>query len=243
MAPMTLCETDTGRKIIDGEISAELASAQFYTLDLAARYVFHSLGVNDVRPYLERVARAIKAPGYIVDTVVGGDYRKRSVIDLHKIPITTAELDVIAGVDKGAMKKKVVFTLLCLAKYSDAYRSTDGGWENRSIEEVSALANVSLSKERMCYLLYDLKEAGLIGFSNRVSSTSVCVKFIDRIGEPVAYVTDMRNLGWRYEQILGKPFSICPKCGSLFPATLGSDFCPSCREEPKIDINKPWYSF
>lgn len=239
MTPIVLCETDTGKKIIDGEISAVLSSAPFYTLDLAARYVCHVLDEDDVRPYLDFVAKGLKAPGYIVDSVVNGDYAKRPIVDVRKVSVTDAELATIAKVD-GGMKKKVLFTLLCLAKYYDKYRGTTSGWENRSVEEVSALANVSLNKERLCYLLCDLKESGLISFSNRVSSTSVHVEFIED-GNTAVDISDMRNLGWQYERLNGKRFSVCKKCGALFPYTDKHVFCRDCREEPKIEIENPWY--
>lgn len=223
ITPIVMSETEEGARVVAGYIRGDLATSPFYTLSLAARYTYHALHEKDVLENVQSVAKLLDSPSYLVDTVLASDYKKKPLRDVRKVQISNRELDAIRKAD-GRMKQKVLFTLLFLAKYHDAQ-----GWENRSIEEVFSLANVSLNKERMCYLLHDLAEEGFISFSGRVSSTNIHVDFIADKSEYAIELYDHRNLGWQYEKICGKKFSVCEKCGVVYPFDSKHVLCRSCR--------------
>ena len=227
ITPIVMSEVEEGARVVAGYIRSDLTASPFYTLSLAARYTYHILDKAAVRANVERVAGILGSPDYLVESVLAGNYKDKPPTDIRSVKISAAELATIEKAD-GRMKRKVLFTLLFLAKYHNAQ-----GWENRSVDEVFTLANVSLNKTRSCYLLHDLAQEGYINFSGMVSSTNIHVNFIDDGDGLCAEIKDYRNLGWQYEKLCGKKFSVCEKCGAIYPPTQKHKLCRDCRSNKK----------
>lgn len=76
----------------------------------------------------------------------------------------------------GKPMKRLLFTLICLAKYSDLVNSNNGGWVNRTDKEIFRLANVVTPIRRQSLMLNDLREFGYIRFSRKVDNVNINVQ-------------------------------------------------------------------
>lgn len=137
---------------------------------------------------------------------------KFPMIQIDNVPITQKELDLCDGLS-GRQMQRLLFTLICLAKYADAVNSKNNGWVNRPDREIFKLANVVTPIKRQSLMLNDLREMGLIRFSRKVDNVNINVTCIDKAGEPVLKIEDFRNLGNQYLLYRGEPYFICASCG------------------------------
>lgn len=151
----------------------------------------------------------------------------RPLIDISYIPITTGEIDAIKSIN-GILAQKLMFTLLCLAKYGDVIFPKNNHWVNYERHDIFSLANISFSVNRQVCLINDLWQAGLIGYSNIVDNTNMQVKlFVD--GDVAMKVTDFRNLGNQYCHQIMPGFMACENCGLIIRrASHASKYCKKC---------------
>lgn len=174
---------------------------------------------------------------------------KHDLINIDSVPITQKELDVCGSLPgdtkrtdllmyKGTSNKplqRLLFTLICLAKYFDAVSSKNNGWVNRPDKEIFKLANVLTSVKRQSLMLNDLLRLGCIGFSRKVDNVNIKVLCIDHTGEPVMQITDFRNLGYRYMMYCGEPYIECEQCGLVTRRRKNiQKYCPDCA----IDVDR-----
>ncbi|MBE6724158.1 MAG: hypothetical protein E7576_03010 [Ruminococcaceae bacterium] len=141
------------------------------------------------------------------------------------IPVTQKELDTIAQLDDES-ERQVLFSLLIFAKYGIARRSS-GGWVNDYASEIFKQANAGRYNNVERNMLYGkFARMGLTSPAKRIDNLNVFVNFIDEENEPVATITDMRNLGYQYAEIVGtKKVYHCPDCGI---ARIQSGICRDC---------------
>ena len=162
------------------------------------------------------------------------DSDKYPLIELKFIPITARELEVCGSVG-GKQMQRLIFTLICLAKYSNAVNEKNDNWVNRTDREVFKMANVVTSIKRQSLMLNDLRELGLVRFSNKVDNINTKVLCIDQDGEPVLYITDYRNLGYQYMRYCGEPYFECAECGIVIKRTSNAQkYCCDCA----ISVNR-----
>ena len=162
------------------------------------------------------------------------DADKYPLIEIDGIPITQRELDICDGLS-GKQMKRLMFTLICLAKFSDAVSDTNNGWVNRPDKEIFKMANVVTPIKRQSLMLNDLKEMGLIRFSRKVDNININVRCIDNEGEPAMLITDYRNLGYQYMRYCGEPYFECASCGVVIKRTSNAQkYCADCA----VDINR-----
>lgn len=159
---------------------------------------------------------------------------KFPLIEIDGVPITQKELDTCERVE-GTQMKRLLFTLICLAKLGDATKESNNGWVNRPDKEIFKLANVVTSVKRQSLMYNDLRAAGFIRFSKKVDSVSINVLCIDNSGAPVLTITDFRNLGYQFLRYCGEPYIECACCGLVIKRT-GSNhkYCSSCS----LDIHR-----
>jgi len=156
---------------------------------------------------------------------------KYPLIKIHDIPITQKELDVCDGLS-GKQMKRLMFTLICLAKYANAVNEKNNGWVNRQDREIFKLANVVTSVKRQSLMLNDLREVGLVRFSRKVDNVNINVRCIDDDGDAVLHIDDFRNLGYQYLRYCGEPYFECASCGLVVRRTNNSQrYCSDCGIE------------
>ena len=165
---------------------------------------------------------------------------KYEAIQIDKIDITDAELEIIDNLDS-VQTRRLAFTLLCLAKYWNAINKNNSYWVNNKDSEIMKLANINTSIKRQSAMYHTLNECGLIEFSKKVDNTNVRVCFIKE-GNVKLSVTDFRNLGYQYLKYRGEPYFECQNCGIVTkinnPARGAKPkYCRDCAVKVRMQQN------
>lgn len=174
----------------------------------------------------------VKWQDAIAKQVKGTD--KYSLVEIDGIPITQKELDICNSLS-GKQVKRLMFTLICIAKFNNAANDKNNGWVNRQDNEIFRMANVTTPIKRQSLMLNDLRELGLIRFSRKVDNININVTCIDDNGDPALIITDYRNLGYQYMKYCGEPYFECASCGIV--VKRGSNIQKYCRD-CAVDVNR-----
>ena len=158
--------------------------------------------------------------------------KRRKLFEIEYVPITQNELDKIKEV-KNPQKERLLFTLLSLAKLNNLKSETNNNWVNYDEKIIFQLARVSCSDRNRNIMIYELKEAGYVKNSKRSLNIQVC--FIDNSSTPVLRLTDMRELGYQYEELKKKTLiRRCSTCGKPFRLKSQKDrtrLCFDCKKK------------
>lgn len=142
--------------------------------------------------------------------------------------MTKTELDIIDSLS-GTQSRRLLFTLLCVAKYWNAIHDLNNGWVNTSDKDVMRMANIKPSIRRQSSLLHQMRQAGYIQFSKKIDSLNIQIMFIDQYGEPMLHITDFRNLGNQYLRYCGEPYFQCAECGLVIKRNGNAQkYCSDC---------------
>lgn len=167
----------------------------------------------------------------VIDSIAKGA-DKYPLIDVNGVSITRGEMDKIATL-KTKMLKKLMFTLLCIAKYGNAVNKKNNNWVNCAPRDIFIMANIKTTSLRQSLLINDLWQAGYIGYSNVIDNVNLNVKIIsedDGIDE--LFITDFRNLGNQYLRFIGEQYIECSCCGAIVKATSNRRlYCDACAVE------------
>ncbi len=175
--------------------------------------------------------------------------KKYALIELDSIPITKKEMGLCESLSQQELGQlysgsnrqrpfvkrnvsRVLFTMICLAKYGNAINANNNNWVNRQDKEIFRMANVQISTKRQSLMLSDLRDIGVIRFSKKVDNVNINVLCLDDDGDPVMQVTDFRNLGNQYLMYHGHQYIECASCGLVVPKKNNSQrYCKHCGEE------------
>ena len=148
--------------------------------------------------------------------------------EIDHIGITQSELDAIATAET-INQRKLLFTLLCLAKYNNMVNPRNNNWVSQDAKVVFPLANITMNSARKNTMINKLWIAGRVTFSQIVDNTNLNVSIVDDEGEEVLQVTDMRNLGNQYMMYCGEPYIECAECGLVIrKANNKHKYCKDC---------------
>lgn len=219
--------------------ASSLGSKPSETLGRLARY-YHEMGYkkNEVHKMLEEFMIRCDSNINIVrwQPVIDNSIKyawKGSLIMIDPIAITRGEMEMIAKLP-GILLQRLMFTLVCLAKYGNAVRPCNNAWVNRDIREIIALSNIKVTVRRQSLLFNDLWREGYIGFSNIIDNINVNVKILDSEGEAALHIDDFRNLGNQYMQYVGEGYMACHHCGLVVKRNSPNQkYCKDCS----VDIN------
>lgn len=235
---IVLNEREYVERMLDGCV---LGVKPTETLSRIARYYFSVDGFNksDVHAELEKfMLRCDPTINLVkwqetIDRIVKSA-TKFPLIHIDSIPVTKNEMAVCDSLD-GIQSRRLMFTLICLAKYSDLVNEKNGGWVNRQDKEIFKLANVVTSIKRQSLMLNDFRSAGLIRFSRKVDNVNINVQCIDNDGVPVLKINDFRNLGYQYMRFHGGSYIECEECGLVIKKRSNAQkYCHDCA----IDVNR-----
>ncbi len=183
-----------------------------------------------------------------LDRIIKGA-SKYPMVDIESIPITEKEIALCDGLSKDTKRRdlsmyksfsdkpmrRLLFTLICLAKDSDTVNSRNGGWVNRTDKEIFKLANVVTPIKRQSLMLNDLREMGYIKFSRKVDNVNINVQCLDHGGTVALEIRDFRNLGYQYMRHCGEAYIECEQCGLVIKQRNNSQkYCPDCA----IEVNR-----
>lgn len=159
---------------------------------------------------------------------------KYELVNISGISITEAEIKLI-GLLKSRMAQRLMFTLLCLAKYAHAVNPNRNGWVNRKNRDIFALANIIIASQKQELMLNDLWTLGYIDFSKAINNTSIKVCVMDKSSPEVMFISDFRNLGNQYRRYCGERYIECENCGAVVRKTgRAQKYCSVCAR----DVNR-----
>lgn len=195
----------------------------FFTLSIIAKYYYHSLGYrkSKINNLLNEFMSKYYA-GYHLDKLSWQDtiksivkkVNKYSLLEVDGVSITQSELRTISEIGN-PIKERIMFTILCLAKFGLARNPNSNGWVNTDSKEIFKMARVSCKAlERELYI-GDLFDRGLLELPMRNDNTSIRVTFIDTDSPEELFVSDFRELGYEYLKYKGENFIRCAECGIL----------------------------
>lgn len=143
--------------------------------------------------------------------------------------ITESEWEKIQSL-KNKILKKLVFTLLCIAKINNQKRESNNDWVNTEIKEIFKLANIPCNNELRARRIGDLIRSGLIRFATRIDNLNIKVLFVDEESEKKFLVNDFRNLGNEYLYRIGENYIRCAECGKLIKNNKygNKKYCSEC---------------
>lgn len=210
------------------------------TLTLLARY-YHEAGykkqeirrrlewfVLRCRPnsslqiWTERIESALRQAG------------KGELVQIDYIGITQNELDIIAAYPT-KLGQRLLFTMLCIAKYTHTRCPSKEFWVNVEQREVFSRANITMNVHRQNLLLGSLIHSGHLGMSCIVDNGNMYVNFVDTDGEPAVKVRDMRNLGNQYLRLTEQGYFECQCCGLVVRRrSPGNKYCADCASDMKV---------
>lgn len=226
------------REWVEGALAARsLGKSPRQTLDRVAMYYHQHCGYSkkDIPAMLEKFLLRCDPD---ISIVLWSDQIDRSaknadrrpMIKVDGVDISARELSIVDSV-AGIRQKRLLFTLICLAKYENAVRGNDSNWVKTEWKQVMALANIVTSSSVQMQLLRDLHDSKLIAYSRRVDDLSVRVLCLDD-NDPVLHISDFRNIGNQYMMYRGAPFIRCDGCDIVIKKKSNSHrYCPNCAAE------------
>lgn len=214
-----------------------LGSKPTETLGRVARY-YYSVGykkkeigslLEDFMLKCDPTINIVKWQGVIDRLVNMSD--KYALFDIAGISITKSEMEKIQSID-GKMLQRLMFTMLCLAKYGNAISPNNNNWVNKKDKDIFALSNITTTIKRQSLMINDLWQMDYIGYSRVVDNINMNVKIVDDNSEEVLFVTDFRNLGNQYMRYCGEKFIECQCCGKVVRQNKNvQKYCSECADE------------
>lgn len=218
----------------------------FFTLSIIAKYYYYCL--NYKKSKIEMLLNDFMFKNYSIgyqsdrlswqDTIekIVKKVNNYTLLELDGVKITKSELKTISGIGN-PNKERVMFTILCLAKFGIARNPQSNGWVNTDSKEIFKMARVSCkAKERELYI-GDLCDRGLLELPKRNDNVSLRVTFIDD-GDEELFISDFRELGYEYLKYKGENFIRCAECGILTRGNKNGTkrYCKDCAAYTPIKI-------
>lgn len=218
-------------------ITCSLGDKPSETVSCVAKY-YTSLGYkpNRVRALLEEFILRSDSSAIIrrwEDTISSAVKwaQKRPLLEIDSIDITEHDLAVCSSISS-IRNQRVMFTLICLAKFMNASNPRNNNWVNKQDSEIFSLANSKVPFREQALMIRELNQMDLIRFSNKVDNTNINVTCLDYDSPVVIHITDFRNLGYQYMRYLGGSYFECERCGIVAPKKSNrSKYCAKCATE------------
>lgn len=219
--------------------SFSMGSSPAGTLNRLAKYYF-TLGhkKNDIARLLEEFILRCNPSANIMrwQEVIDNCVRhadRRPLITVEAIPITQKELDLI-GALPGQMMRKLMFTLLCLAKYRNAVSPKNDSWVGYENRDIFKMANIQTTRTRQYAMMNDLLRVGYVDMSKIVDNVSVRVAIPLGDTDPIIEITDFRNLGNQYIHHCMGGYMECASCGIIVKRNRNvHKYCSVCAKNMK----------
>lgn len=216
-----------------------VGSKPFFTLSIIAKYYYYCLKYkkSKIEMLLNDFMSKNYSVGYQADRLSWQDTIEKIVkkvnnytlLELDGVRITKSELKIISGIGN-PNKERVMFTILCLAKFGLARNPNSNGWVNIDSKEIFKMARVSCKAlERELYI-GDLFDMDLLELPMRNDNTSIRVTFIDTDSPEELFISDFRELGYEYLKYKGENFIRCAECGILTRGNKNGTkkYCKDC---------------
>lgn len=145
------------------------------------------------------------------------------------VKITKSEIEVISDLHSKVLER-LMFTMLCLAKFNNEKNPKNNGWINTDAKDVFTCARICCKSEEREIKIGELWQQGLLEFSKRNDNLNCRVTFIDNDGEEELFISDFRELGYEYQKYKGENFIRCAECGILTRGNKNGTkkYCSDC---------------
>lgn len=240
MKEIILRESEYAQKVLS---SGDFGNAPSFTMMIMAKYL-RTQGYENKEIAKKIEETALKSDPYIIKDrfrSIIDMYVKKSegynLVDVEGVIITEKELSDIALIE-GDMRKKLMFTLLCLAKYGNILSTKNDNWVNKPDKDIFALANIKVTVKRQSLLLNDLWRLGFIKYGRAVDNTNINVTIVDTESKEGILISDFRNLGNQYMMNIYTDYIRCQDCGIVIHKSCNAQkYCRECAKK-KVTRNK-----
>lgn len=140
------------------------------------------------------------------------------------IIITKKEIEVIKTAPTEKMQK-VLFTFYVIAK-----KINSTGWVNYSLKDVFEYADVRLKQDERHYMIYELKELGLLQVNHIINKTGYKVEFYPD-SEAEFEIYTFEHCGNQFLSKYKKGWKMCNICGKLIKIKAPNQkYCKVCAK-------------
>lgn len=167
--------------------------------------------------------------------------KKYKMVQIENVGITQQELDIISSMDERRLRK-LLFTLICLAKFYNKRSGTANDWVSTEYKDIFRMAHLFVTQKVQTKLLSDLYNLGMISFGSKITNLNIHVNVIDHENEPLWLIDDFRDLGNEYVfRTEGADLMKCESCGLVVKKKCNvHKYCTECYEKNHSNQKRTW---
>ena len=226
----------------------ELGDKPTETIGLMARY-YRQIEKLSERETIDRIEQfmqkncemynPVKWKATILKHVKGA--KKYNMVQVNSVGITQQELDIISSVSERRLRK-LLFTLICLAKFFNKRGNNTNDWVSTEYKDIFRMAHIFVTQSVQTKMLSELYNLGMINFGNKITNLSIHLNVIDHENESVWIIDDFRDLGNEYvfrTEVLN--LIRCESCGLVIKRkTSTHKYCQDCAQKIKAQQKDLW---
>ena len=228
----------------------ELGDKPAKTIGLLARYYRKIDGLSEketidlIDGFMRKnceMYNPVKWKGTILKYVKGA--KKYEMVQIDSIGITQQELDTISSLGERRLRK-LLFTLICLAKFYNKRSGTANDWVSTEYKDIFRMAHLFITQRVQTKLLSDLYNLGMISFGSKITNLNIHVNVIDHENESIWLIDDFRDLGNEYVfKTEGMDLMRCESCGLVIRRNRNvQKYCPNCAKKIQAQQKDQWRS-
>lgn len=158
--------------------------------------------------------------------------KKYNMVQVNSVGITQQELDIISSVSERRLRK-LLFTLICLAKFFNKRGNNTNDWVSTEYKDIFRMAHIFVTQSVQTKMLSELYNLGMISFGNKITNLNIHLNVIDHENEPVWIIDDFRDLGNEYVfRTETSDLFRCESCGLVIKKNRNvHKYCPQCADK------------
>ena len=104
--------------------------------------------------------------------------KKYNMVQVNSVGITQQELDIISSVSERRLRK-LLFTLICLAKFFNKRGNNTNDWVSTEYKDIFRMAHIFVTQSVQTKMLSELYNLGMISFGNKITNLNIHLNVID----------------------------------------------------------------